>query len=592
MASKLKSASTRALLEIVSYQANAEDEEDEFREAVEEIQDSLEKLKNIDGLHFTQLNDLSDKVFELGTSIIALKKKDAANSDLLAEKIEELEELEDPFNDAIEESLKTQNDKEVFMLKSAGIRALLEVISFHPESQDTDEEDEFEEAAAEIQESLEALKKLANPHFNQLNELSGKIIATGKSILRLKKNAGVDTKLLAEKFNKLEELEEPFDEAIKDTLATQTQKVVADVKEINNGMGKMLTLNWSVMLGGILLASLLAYVIANSISAPIEALKDKMLSLAGGNANLTITNQNGDEVVILTQVFNKLIANLRFQNSEVAEAAAVLASSGAEISAYVTQVAAGSSETAAAVTETTATVEEVKQTSQVSSEKAKAVSENTNQAWQFSQEGKQASSEALDGMTHIRRQMGAIADSIGKLSEQSQAIGEIIAAVDDIAGQSNLLAVNASIEAAKAGEHGLGFAVVAQEIKSLAGQSKQATEQVRSLLGDIQKASHAAVTSTQQGENAVETGIKQTAKTGESIDQLYESIKDGSQAAIQIAASSQQQLAGMDQVAMAMESIKQASNQNVESMDQLKGSAENLQELGQKLKAMVEQFKI
>ena len=88
--------------------------------------------------------------------------------------------------------------------------------------------------------------------------------------------------------------------------------------------------------------------------------------------------------------------------------------------------------------------------------------------------------------------MESVAQSIVRLSEQSQTIGEIIATVNDLAEQSNLLAVNAAIEAAKAGEHGKGFAVVAQEVKSLAGQSKQATNQVRAILGDIQKATNAA----------------------------------------------------------------------------------------------------
>src|SRR4028119_1286641 len=107
-------------------------------------------------------------------------------------------------------------------------------------------------------------------------------------------------------------------------------------------------------------------------------------------------------------------------------------------------------------------------------------------------------------MQRIREQMEAIGESMMRLSEQSQAIGAIIATVDDLAQQSNLLAVNAAIEAAKAGEQGKGFAVVAQEVKSLADQSKQATTQVRTILNDIQKATGAAVMATEQGSKAVE----------------------------------------------------------------------------------------
>src|SRR5690606_7732014 len=126
-------------------------------------------------------------------------------------------------------------------------------------------------------------------------------------------------------------------------------------------------------------------------------------------------------------------------------------------------------------------------------------------------------------------------------SEQGQAIGEIIAAVNDLAEQSNLLAVNAAIEAAKAGEHGRGFAVVAQEVRSLAEQSKQATAQVRTILQDIQKATTAAVLATEQGSKAVEDGVRQTTEAGEAIAALAEMIDEAAQAATQIAASSQQQ---------------------------------------------------
>src|SRR4030067_173625 len=109
-------------------------------------------------------------------------------------------------------------------------------------------------------------------------------------------------------------------------------------------------------------------------------------------------------------------------------------------------------------------------------------------------------------MHRIQEQMESIAQSIVRLSEQGQAIGEIIATVNDLAEQSNMLAVNAAIEAAKAGEQGKGFAVVAQEVKSLAEQSKQATAQVRTILGDIQKATSGAVMATEQGSKAGETG--------------------------------------------------------------------------------------
>ncbi|ARU32179.1 hypothetical protein CAP31_11110 [Sulfuriferula sp. AH1] len=272
---------------------------------------------------------------------------------------------------------------------------------------------------------------------------------------------------------------------------------------------------------------------------------------------------------------------------QIKEVAAVLTSSSSEILATTTQVASGAAETASAVNETTVTVEEVKQTAQLASQKARFVSDSAQKASQVSQNGRKAVEDAMQGMQNIQEQMESIAESIVRLSEQSQAIGEIIATVNDLAEQSNLLAVNAAIEANKAGEQGKGFAVVAQEVKSLAEQSKQATAQVRTILGDIQRATTATVLATEQGNKAVQAGVKQTGETGEAIRQLADSANEAAQAATQIAASSQQQMVGMDQVALAMENIKQASAQNVSGTRQAEVAARSLHELGQKLSDMI-----
>ena len=184
--------------------------------------------------------------------------------------------------------------------------------------------------------------------------------------------------------------------------------------------------------------------------------------------------------------------------------------------------------------------------------------------------------------------MKAITGSVMSMSEKSQAIGDIITTVNDLAEQSNLLAVNASIEAARAGEQGLAFASVAEEIRSLANQSKEATKQVRAILSDFQKATSTAVLTTEQGGKAVLEGQKLADQAAEAINTMAAAITQSAQAATQIAASSQQQLAGTEQVANAMGNIKEASLQNQASTTQLATAARNLQDLGMNLRRLVE----
>jgi methyl-accepting chemotaxis protein len=312
--------------------------------------------------------------------------------------------------------------------------------------------------------------------------------------------------------------------------------------------------------------------------------------IAVGDLRTGVKPQSAQDV--LGTAFERMVENLRDQTRGLMEGANVLGAASSEIVASTSQLAASATQSAAAVNETITTVEEVRQTAMVSSQKAKLISESAQKAVQVSQSGRKSAEDVAAGMTRIRQQMEAIAASMVRLSEQSQAIGQIIATVEDLSVQSNLLAVNAAIEAAKAGEHGKGFGVVAQEVKSLALQSRQATSQVRTILGDIQKATGAAVMATEEGGKAVEAGTRQTELAGGAIQSLVASANEAAQATTQIAVSSQQQLVGVDQVAGAMESITQASAQNVASARQMEVAARNLDDLGRRLKQMVERYRL
>jgi len=308
--------------------------------------------------------------------------------------------------------------------------------------------------------------------------------------------------------------------------------------------------------------------------------------------DLSAYEKRGDEFGAMTQSFSRMVETLREQMQGILDGVNILASSSSEILASTTQIASGSAETAAAISETTTTVEEVRQAAQLSSQKAKTLSDSAQRVAQVSQGGQKAVDETVGGMNRIREQMDVIAQTVVRLSEQSQSIGGIIDSVTDIADQSNLLAVNAAIEAARAGEQGKGFAVVAQEIRNLAEQSKQSTNQVRHILNDVQKATSAAVLATEQGSKAVEAGVKQSVQTREAIRILTESSAEAVQVSTQIVASSQQQVVGMDQIGVAMQNINQAGMETAASMTQAESSARNLNELGQKLKDLVERFKV
>jgi methyl-accepting chemotaxis protein len=337
---------------------------------------------------------------------------------------------------------------------------------------------------------------------------------------------------------------------------------------------------------------LISYFLAGYVAKPLAQAVDLAERIGSGDLSQTLETRGKDEVGRLAQALNQMVEYLKQQAGRTVEGINVLASSAAEISATVAQLATSTSKTSSAVAETTTTVEQVKQAARVSSDKAKKVAESAQQAVQTTEAGKKATDDTVHRMNLIKEQMESIGETVVRLSEHSQAIEEIIGTVQDLADQSNLLAVNASIEAARAGDQGKGFAVVAHEIKTLADQSKSATEQVRAILEETRKWVSAVVMAAEQGSKAVEAGVTQSVMAGESIQSLSQSVAASSQAASIIHTSTEQQFVGVDQVAAAMGNIDQAMQQNIAGTTQLESAAKRIEELGGSLREFVARYKM
>lgn len=245
---------------------------------------------------------------------------------------------------------------------------------------------------------------------------------------------------------------------------------------------------------------------------------------------------------------------------------------------------------ATAIAEVSSTLSELRHTSAQALEKAELVIGESDRSIDASRQGAESVEASVSAMKEIREKVDAIANKIVSLSEQMQQIGEIIASVNEIAEQSKLLALNAAIEAARAGEHGRGFAVVASEIRSLADQSKQATVQVRKILGDIQAATTSAVIATEEGTKKVEAGMELATRSGEMLNVLGSTVEQSAGAARLIANASRQQTAGVEQVADAMSAINEAMSHAVSSLRQSELSQQQLSDTILRVNELLESF--
>lgn len=283
--------------------------------------------------------------------------------------------------------------------------------------------------------------------------------------------------------------------------------------------------------------------------------------------------------------------SLREMLTSISNAATNLSSAAAEILAATTQQASGASEQSAAISQTTTTVEEVKTSAEQAAMRAQDVATASQRTVEVARSGQSSVQATIESMSMIKERVEGISENLLALSDQTQQIGEIIATVNEIASQSNMLALNASVEAARAGEHGKGFAVVATEVRSLAEQSRQATDQIKAILSEIQKATNSTVMATEEGVKGVDRGVQLSMQSREAIEQLAAVINESAQVAAQVVASGQQQQTGIDQISLAMQNINQVTLQSLASTRQAEKSAQGLNDLARQLSEILAQYR-
>ncbi|HEX3983170.1 MAG TPA: methyl-accepting chemotaxis protein, partial [Acidisoma sp.] len=288
-----------------------------------------------------------------------------------------------------------------------------------------------------------------------------------------------------------------------DALAAGSNAGVQRIGELyQNGRSLLI---WAIAAAVILLIGI-AWAILRSILRPLEAFTAFAERVGRGDLTGEPLRAGRDELGRLGKTLNSMAESLRQVSLQSRELTSTLNASAAQIRASTQEQAASVEQQLAALQETAATADEITHSGARISARAQEVIQVAQQAVQTSANGLSAVAEAVRAMDAIREQGEVVATNIVALSEKTQAIGEIISTVTDVSERAHLLALNAAIEAAAAGEHGRSFAVVASELKVLADQAREATVQVRSLLGEIQRGINSSVMMTEESVKRVAVG--------------------------------------------------------------------------------------
>jgi methyl-accepting chemotaxis protein len=342
-------------------------------------------------------------------------------------------------------------------------------------------------------------------------------------------------------------------------------------------------------------SSALAFYLGGIIVAPLVSLRDAARSIAQGDFS-TVSRaakvDAGGELAELADSFFQATRNLQSFLSQLSQTSVTTQRGAGEILASVARLAAMSAQQAAAINETTTTASEIAQTSKQATEHANSVIEITQRSDDLSRAGLNTVEEAVKASAALGEQVTRIAATMADLSERTQQVGEIIASVKDLAEQSNLLALNASIEASKAGEHGRGFSVVAMEMRTLAEQSRQAAVQVRSILQEIQRGARDAAAATDEGAKRASAAVRLSRSAGEAIEGLALVIKDSALAARQIAANTRQQTIGVEQIVTAVSELSAAINESAEGTKIIEQGSASLSSMSKELAEAVNRFRV
>jgi methyl-accepting chemotaxis protein len=354
---------------------------------------------------------------------------------------------------------------------------------------------------------------------------------------------------------------------------------------------------WLLIAGAVaLIASFvcLLIVLRLTVTRKINDFVAKVTDLARGEGDLTkqISVKSNDEFGHLADEINSLVDKIRRIIIQIAQTSEQVSSSAVELQSTSEQMATGAEEVAAQA-ETVATAgEEMSATSGDIAQNCQMASESSQQASAAAVSGSQVVYETIDVMSSIAERVRSSSKAVENLGSRSDQIGAIVGTIEDIADQTNLLALNAAIEAARAGEQGRGFAVVADEVRALAERTTRATREISEMIKAIQLETKGAVIAMEEGVSEVDKGSEKATNSGRALEQILQQINDVNAQIHQVATAAEEQTATTSEISNNMQQITEVVARTSRGAQNSAEAANRLSELADDLRRIVGQFKV
>ena len=332
--------------------------------------------------------------------------------------------------------------------------------------------------------------------------------------------------------------------------------------------------------------------VLDSVILPIQESAKVLDKFAEGDFTPRITTEYKGDHQLIVNSLNKMGESVSSVLNKVKEAVQATASAANQISSSTEEMAAGAQEQSSQATEVAGAVEQMTKTIYETTKNTGQATDASKNAGKVAKEGGHVVEETIEGMNRIAEVVKQSAETVQALGKSSDQIGEIVQVIDDIADQTNLLALNAAIEAARAGEQGRGFAVVADEVRKLAERTTKATKEIATMIKHIQKDTYDAVESMNEGTKQVEAGKVLAEKAGASLEEIIVGAEKVVDIVTQVAAASEEQSSAAEQISKNIESISSVTQESASGIQQIAHASEDLNRLTLNLQELVAQFKV
>lgn len=386
--------------------------------------------------------------------------------------------------------------------------------------------------------------------------------------------------------------EKKIESALRDLISIYTQDAHKRGED-SSRMARLANLTMvSFSVAGVLLAFILGIVSARLIIRPLKEAVDFASRIASGDLTRRAECRSKDETGQLILAMNAMTDRLHGIISQVSGTSTQVAGAAAHLHATAERIANGAEEVAAQAAAVATAGEEMSATSGDIAQNCQMAADGAQRASHLAQSGAEVVDATIAVMGQISGKVQESARTVDSLGARSSQIGTIIGTIEDIADQTNLLALNAAIEAARAGEQGRGFAVVADEVRALAERTSRATREIGDMIKAIQGETRGAVTAMEQSVQKVESGTAEAARSGQALGDILRQINDVATQVNQIAISAEEQTATTSEISSNMMQITDVVQATANGAQESAQSAARLNDYAEELQRLVQQFKL